>query len=103
MRVVFFGVMAMSTGWPVWQIWSRASLWRKGQRGGFEQNWRVRIQRLIIYALAQKRVHRKPLGALLHLLLFSGFVVLTIGTTLWQSLTTAHTTFTTAGTIRSMS
>ena len=30
----------------------------------------------------QKRVHRKSLGALLHLLLFSGFVVLTIGTTL---------------------
>ena len=34
------------------------------------------------YALAQKRVHKKSLGALLHLLLFSGFVVLTIGTTL---------------------
>ena len=32
--------------------------------------------------LAQKRVHKKSLGALLHLLLFSGFVVLTIGTTL---------------------
>jgi len=42
----------------------------------------VRIQRLIIYALAQKRVHRKSLGALLHLLLVSGFAVLTIGTTL---------------------
>jgi Fe-S oxidoreductase/nitrate reductase gamma subunit len=42
----------------------------------------VRIQQLIIYALAQKRVYRKSLGALLHLLLFSGFVVLTIGTTL---------------------
>ena len=82
MRVVFFCVMAMSIGWPVWQIWARARLWRKGQRGGFEHNWRVRIQRLIIYALAQKRVHRKSLGALLHLLLFSGFVVLTIGTTL---------------------
>src|SRR6266487_907076 len=82
MRVVFFCVMAMSIGWPVWQIWARARLWRKGQRGGFEHNWRMRIQRLIIYALAQKRVHRKSLGALLHLLLFSGFVVLTIGTTL---------------------
>ena len=40
------------------------------------------IRRLVEYALAQKRVHRKSLGALLHLLLFSGFVVLTIGTTL---------------------
>jgi hypothetical protein len=82
MRIVFFGIMAVSAGWPIWQVWSRARLWRKGQRGGVEQSWRVRIQRLIIYALAQKRVHRKSLGALLHLLLFSGFVVLTIGTTL---------------------
>jgi Fe-S oxidoreductase/nitrate reductase gamma subunit len=82
MRVVFFCMMAVSIGWPVWQIWARARLWRKGQRGDFEHSWRVRIQQLIIYALAQKRVHRKSLGALLHLLLFSGFVVLTIGTTL---------------------
>jgi Fe-S oxidoreductase/nitrate reductase gamma subunit len=82
MRVLFFGMMALSIGWPVWQVWARARLWRKGQRGGFEHCWRVRIQRLIIYAVAQKRVHRKSLGALLHLLLFSGFVVLTIGTTL---------------------
>jgi len=50
--------------------------------GGFERHWRVWIERLIVYALAQKRVHKKSLGALLHLLLFSGFVVLTIGTTL---------------------
>jgi len=82
MRVVFFCMIAVSIGWPVWQVWARARLWWKGQRGGFEHSWRVRIQRLIIYALAQKRVHRKSLGALLHLLLFSGFVVLTIGTTL---------------------
>jgi Fe-S oxidoreductase/nitrate reductase gamma subunit len=82
MRVVFFCMIAVSIGWPVWKVWARARLWRKGQRGGVEHNWRVRIQRLIIYALAQKRVHRKSLGALLHLLLFSGFVVLTIGTTL---------------------
>src|SRR4029434_6022879 len=82
MRVLFFGMMAVSIGWPVWQVWVRARLWRKGQRAGVVHSWRGRIQRLIIYAVAQKRVHRKSLGALLHLLLFSGFVVLTIGTTL---------------------
>jgi Fe-S oxidoreductase/nitrate reductase gamma subunit len=82
MRVVFFCMIAVSIGWPLWQIWARVKLWRKGQRGGFEDSWGVRIQQLIVYALAQKRVHRKSLGALLHLLLFSGFVVLTIGTTL---------------------
>ena len=82
MRVVFFIMIAASIAVLVWQVAARVWLWRKGQVGGFERDWRVWVRRLLEYALAQKRVHRKSLGALLHLLLFSGFVVLTIGTTL---------------------
>src|SRR6266446_5093972 len=82
MQVVFFVMIAASIGVLVWQVVAHWRLWRKGQPGGFEHNWRVWIQRLTVYALSQKRVHKKSLGALLHLLLFSGFVVLTIGTTL---------------------
>ena len=82
MRVVFFIMIAASIAVLVWQVVARVRLWRKGQQGGFERDWRVWIRRLMTYALAQKRVHKKSLGALLHLLLFSGFVVLTIGTTL---------------------
>jgi Fe-S oxidoreductase/nitrate reductase gamma subunit len=82
MQVVFFAMIAASIGVLAWQVMTRVRLWRKGQPGGFERDPRVWIQRLIVYALAQKRVHKKSLGALLHLLLFSGFVVLTIGTTL---------------------
>src|SRR5215468_7222570 len=82
MRVVFFIMITASIAVLVWQVAARAWLWRKGQKGGFERCWRVWIDRLVVYAVAQKRVHKKSLGALLHLLLFSGFVVLTIGTTL---------------------
>jgi len=82
MQVVFFVMIAASIGVLVWQFVAHLRLWRKGQPGGFERDPRVWIQRLIVYALAQKRVHKKSLGALLHLLLFSGFLVLTIGTTL---------------------
>ena len=82
MQVVFFVMIAASIGVLVWQVVAHVRLWRKGQSGGFERDWRVWTRRLIEYALAQKRVHKKSLGALLHLLLFSGFVVLTIGTTL---------------------
>jgi Fe-S oxidoreductase/nitrate reductase gamma subunit len=82
MRVVFFIIMAASIAVLVWQVAARAWLWRQGRRGGFERDWGVCVRRLLEYAVAQKRVHRKSLGALLHLLLFSGFVVLTIGTIL---------------------
>jgi Fe-S oxidoreductase/nitrate reductase gamma subunit len=82
MRVVFFVMIAASIGVLVRQVAARVWLWRKGHKGGFERDWRVWARRLLEYALAQKRVHRKTLGAFLHLLLFSGFVVLTIGTIL---------------------
>ncbi len=82
MRVVFFLMIAASLGALAWQVFAHVRQWRKGRPGGFERDWRVWLQRLTVYALAQKRVHKKSLGALLHLLLFSGFLVLTIGTTL---------------------
>jgi len=82
MQVVFFAMIAASFLWLAWQLESRRRRWRKGRLPGFVRDWRVWIERLLVYALAQKRVHRKKLGALLHLLLFSGFLILTIGTTL---------------------
>lgn len=82
MRVVFYLMMAASLGVLAWQVLRRARLWRLGRPGGFARDWRLWMRRLAVYAVAQKRVHRKSLGAALHVLLFSGFVVLTIGTTL---------------------
>src|SRR4029079_13563903 len=82
MQVVFFAMILNSFGWLAWQLEDRRRRWRNGQRPGFERDWGVWLERLLVYALAQKRVHRKTLGALLHLFLFSGFLVLTIGTTL---------------------
>jgi Fe-S oxidoreductase/nitrate reductase gamma subunit len=82
MQIVFFAMILASFGWLAWQLESRRRRWRKGRLPGFERDWRVWLERLTVYALAQKRVHRKKLGALLHLLLFSGFLILTIGTTL---------------------
>ena len=82
MRVVFYALMLASLGALAWQVWRRARQWRRGRPGGFERDWRLWLRRIAVYALAQKRVHRKTLGAVLHLLLFSGFLVLTIGTTL---------------------
>jgi Fe-S oxidoreductase/nitrate reductase gamma subunit len=82
MRVVFFIMIAASFAVLGRQLLAHLRQWRKGQTGGFERDWRVWIRRLLEYGLAQKRVHKKTLGALLHLLLFSGFLVLTIGTTL---------------------
>lgn len=82
MRGVFYALMALSVAVLVWRVVQRGRYWAQGQPGGFERDWRLWVRRLMVFAVGQKRVHRKTLGALLHALLASGFVVLTIGTTL---------------------
>jgi Fe-S oxidoreductase/nitrate reductase gamma subunit len=82
MQRVFYAMIWTSIALMFFQIWQRSRLWRKGQPAPIEKNPRVILHRLLVYALAQKRVRRNSLGGFLHLLLFSGFLVLTLGTTL---------------------
>ena len=82
MQWLFYGAIFLSLGALGWRVAGRVRLWRKGQSSGFERDWRVWLRRLILYALGQKKVHEKSLGALIHLLLYSGFAVLAVGTTL---------------------
>src|SRR5438067_13193620 len=82
MRALFYALMAASLSTAVWQLRARARLWQQGRPGERERDWHVWLRRLIVFALGQKRVRRRSLGSSLHLLLFSGFLVLTIGTTL---------------------
>src|SRR5437870_13271473 len=79
MRVVFFVMIAASIGVLVWQVIARLRLWRKGQPGGFERDWRVWVRRLVVYGLAEQGVHLQSFRSLLHLLLFRGFVVFVLG------------------------
>lgn len=82
MQVVFYVLVSIGITVPVWCLWRRSRLWRCGIPKEFEYNWRIWTKRLVTYVLFQKRVHRKSLGGILHVLLFSGFFVLSIGTTL---------------------
>lgn len=82
MQGLFYIMIAASIGVAAWRLWGRVQLWRQGNPGDYERDWRVWFRRLSEYALLQKRVVRASLGGVLHLMLFSGFLVLTIGTTL---------------------
>lgn len=82
MRVLFYALIFGSIALLVFQVWKRSRLWIIGQKGEIERNPRIILQRLLTHVLAQKRTARRNLGGILHVFLFSGFVVLTIGTTL---------------------
>jgi Fe-S oxidoreductase/nitrate reductase gamma subunit len=66
----------------VYGIVRRVRRWRQGRRDGAAVDWKLAARRLIGDVLLQRRVWGRGAASLAHVLLFSGFVVLLIGTTL---------------------
>jgi len=82
MRVVFYAMIFASLGLLAWRLWRHFRVYSAGRAGGWEKDPRLWLMRLWTHALRQKRVRRRTFAGVMHLLIFSGFVVLTIGTTL---------------------
>ena len=81
-KTVFYVVAAIAVGLWIYGIVRRVRLWLKGTRKGARITPGVAIRRLVRDVLLQRRVWGRGLASVAHVLLFSGFVVLTIGTTL---------------------
>ena len=60
----------------------RMRLWKLGQPAAHRPTWREIVRHLLLDALFQRRLGGRGLASVAHVLLFSGFVVLLIGTTL---------------------
>src|SRR6185295_7782128 len=81
-QAVFYVCALIAIGLWLYGIARRARLWMKGTRKGGPINPQVAIRRIVRDVLLQWRVWGRGLASVAHVLLFSGFVVLTIGTTL---------------------
>jgi Fe-S oxidoreductase len=97
-QAIFYILTFAAIGYMLWQIMDRVNLWRKGRplvpedqlRKGWRyyfpswEAWRRWQRNLSTFILGQKKVRgqRKKSGAPMHLLIFYGFVTLTIGTIL---------------------
>src|SRR5690349_4619877 len=81
-QAVFYVLATMAVGLWLYGIMRRVRLWIKGARKGTPINPQLVVQRLMTDVLFQRRVWGRGMASLAHVLLFSGFVVLTIGTTL---------------------
>jgi hypothetical protein len=67
----------------IYGIVRRVRLWRQGRRDGPPINVALACRRLLNDVLLQRRLrNRRPWASLAHKLLFSGFFVLLVGTTL---------------------
>src|SRR5829696_576153 len=80
-QVVFYLAAGAAVGLWAYGIFRRVQLWRRGKASG-----PIRVgaacRRLFHDVLLQRRFRGRPAASLAHVLLFSGFFVLLIGTTL---------------------
>ncbi|MCI0334773.1 MAG: 4Fe-4S dicluster domain-containing protein [Planctomycetes bacterium] len=81
-QTLFYLLAAAAVGVFVYGIVRRVRLWRKGRPACDAVSWRTAVRRLLRDVLLQKRLWGRGMASLAHVLLFSGFVVLLIGTTL---------------------
>jgi Fe-S oxidoreductase len=86
-KTLFYLVAVVAVAAWVYGILRRVRLWRQGVPSGASVNWPLAIRRLVRDVVFQFRVWRRgALGrataSLAHVLLFSGFLVLFIGTVL---------------------
>ena len=78
---LFYIVAAVAVGAWAYGIYRRVRLWRQGKPSG-GVNYTAALKRVFRDVLLQGRFQGRPFASLAHVLLFSGFFVLLIGTTL---------------------
>src|SRR3954471_20608771 len=80
-QTIFYLLAAAAIGIWLYGIARRVQLWRKGRRRGAGVNWKMAAGRLARDVIFQRRIWGRGAASLAHVLLFSGFFVLFIGTT----------------------
>ena len=81
-QAVFYLLAAVAVGFWVYGVARRVRLWSQGRREGGGVSWRMAASRMVRDVLLQRRVWGRGAASLAHVLLFSGFLVLLVGTTL---------------------
>src|SRR3954471_5812887 len=81
-QTAFYCLALVAVGIWLYGIARRVRLWKQGRRTGAGVNWRMAMGRLVRDVICQRRIRGRGAASLAHVLLFGGFLVLFIGTTL---------------------
>ena len=94
-QLIFYGLTVVTMGVFAYGIWRRFIMWRQGTPiglkelvvGSCKQIWskiNPGIRRLLVEGLGQKRVRGRGLAGWAHIVMFAGFMMLFLGTTLLE-------------------
>ncbi len=79
---VVYVLSALCAAWIVFWFARRSQLWKRGAVVASQLSWRDGLKRLAEYLATHRKVRRDPYAGLMHALIFWGFVILLIATTL---------------------
>ena len=89
--IAFYVIAAASMLVFCWGVWRRWKLWRQGRPVAIKEillgnftRLKPRLGRLLKEGLGQKRVRGRGLASWAHIMMFAGFMVLFLGTTLLE-------------------
>ncbi len=94
-QAVFYVIAVLSMVVFAYGVWLRYRMWRVGQpinllqslRGGLSASWakfKPGAKRVVIEGLGQQRVRGRGLAGSAHIVMFAGFMMLLLGTTLLE-------------------
>ncbi len=81
-QTLFYLLAAAAIAMWLYGLLRRVRLWKQGRSDGSGVSWPLAVGRIARDVIFQRRVPGRGAASLAHILLFSGFVVLLIGTTL---------------------
>jgi Fe-S oxidoreductase/nitrate reductase gamma subunit len=81
-QTLFYVLAAAAVAAWLYGVLDRVRLWKQGRRDGSGVNWPLAVGRFARDVLLQRRIWGRGVASMAHVLLFSGFVVLLVGTTL---------------------
>ena len=80
--LALYAVTGIAVAVLAYGLWSRWRIWKAGPAGSTGASLWLHLNRLLVIALLQKKVARRRYAGVMHILLYTGFIALAIGTTL---------------------